>query len=47
MPEAALASAGSPQTAVDLANQFSRAKPADIAEILETLAALGRAHKGG
>ncbi|HEY5550525.1 MAG TPA: DNA methyltransferase, partial [Opitutaceae bacterium] len=44
--EAALASAGSPQSAADIAKQFSRAKPADVSEILETLAALGRAHRG-
>lgn len=44
--EAALTSADSPMTAVDLAKAFSRAKADDVAEILETLAALGRAHRG-
>ena len=33
-------------TAAELARQFARAHPADVAEILETLAALGRAHPG-
>ena len=35
-----------PLTAADLAKQFSRAKEKDVKEILETLAALGRAHQG-
>ena len=33
-------------TAADVANGFSRAKAADVGEILETLCAVGRAHKG-
>jgi hypothetical protein len=33
-------------TAADVANGFSRAKAADAGEILETLCAVGRAHKG-
>ena len=31
----------------DRASQFARAKPADVAEILKTLATLGRAHIKG
>ena len=34
-------------TAAVLAKQFSRAKPADVEEILKTLATLGRAHRKG
>jgi len=35
-------------TPAELAEQFSRAKPADVAEILETLVTLGRArHQSG
>lgn len=44
--EAALAAAEHPVTAADLAKQFARAREKDVAEILETLAALGRAHEG-
>jgi len=43
--EAALHAAGKPSTAADLAQQFLRAKPADVEEILKTLATLGRAHR--
>ncbi len=43
--EAALHQFGAPATPGDLAKQFKRAKPADVAEILETLATLGRARK--
>ena len=43
--EAALHHFGAPATPGDLAKQFKRAKPADVAEILETLATLGRARK--
>ena len=44
--EAALTAAKHPVTADDLARQFSRAKDKEVLEILETLAALGRAHQG-
>jgi hypothetical protein len=44
--EAALHAAEHPVTAADLAKQFSRAKDQDVQEILETLAALARAHQG-
>jgi hypothetical protein len=44
--EAALAAEPKPVTAAELAKRFARAKPADIAEILDTLAALGRARRG-
>lgn len=44
--EAALAGSAEPVTAEALAKRFLRAKPADVAEILETLAALGRARPG-
>ena len=43
--EAALHQFGAPATPGDLAKQFKRAKPAYVAEILETLATLGRARK--
>ena len=43
--EAALHAAGKPSTAADLAQQFLRAKPADVEEIPKTLATLGRAHR--
>lgn len=37
-----------PRTAEELARRhFTRAKPADLAEILETLTALGHAHRDG
>ncbi|HRJ47367.1 MAG TPA: hypothetical protein PKY38_08400, partial [Opitutaceae bacterium] len=44
--ESALTAAEHPLTAKDLAKQFSRANENDVQEILETLAALGRAHPG-
>ncbi len=44
--EAALAASAQPVTAEGLAKGFLRAKPAEVAEILETLAALGRARPG-
>ena len=45
--ERALAASASPVTPAQLAKRFHRAKPADLAEILETLATLGRAHRDG
>ncbi len=45
--EAALHAAPGPVTPADLATQFTRAKPEDVAEILETLATLGRADRSG
>ena len=45
--ERALKSAPGPVTAEMLTKSFLRAKPDDIAEILETLATLGRAHRHG
>jgi hypothetical protein len=36
-----------PVTAENLSKRFTRAKPADITEILETLTTLGRAHRDG
>jgi hypothetical protein len=42
----ALASYKEPVTAETLAKRLSRAKPADISEILETLCAIGHAHRG-
>ena len=45
--ERALATAASPVTPAQLAKHFLRAKPEDLAEILETLATLGRAHREG
>ena len=44
--EAALTAAEQPLTAADLAKLFSHVKGQEVAEILETLAALGRAHQG-
>ncbi|MBI2813320.1 MAG: class I SAM-dependent DNA methyltransferase [Opitutae bacterium] len=44
--EAALAQAEEPQTAAGLTRQFSRAKTADMQEILDTLCALGRVRPG-
>ncbi|HZM03688.1 MAG TPA: DNA methyltransferase [Candidatus Saccharimonadales bacterium] len=41
--ESALHHFGGPVTPSELAKQFKRAKPADVAEILETLVTLGRA----
>lgn len=45
--EAALHHTGSPTTAAEIAKQFKAAKPETVAEILETLATLGRARKQG
>ncbi|MCE9609880.1 MAG: hypothetical protein K8R23_06685 [Chthoniobacter sp.] len=45
--ERALAATASPVTPAQLAKHFLRAKPEDLAEILETLATLGRAHREG
>jgi len=45
--DAALQASSAPVTAELLANRFARAKPEDIAEILETLATLGRAQRDG
>ena len=45
--EAALHHNGTAAAPADLAKHFSRAKPADVAEILETLVTLGRARKQG
>lgn len=44
--EAALAAEAAPVTPAALATRFARAKPADVAEILDTLRALGRARSG-
>jgi hypothetical protein len=44
--ETALTAAASPVTPDELAKRFLRAKPAEVKEILETLAALGRARPG-
>lgn len=43
----ALRQSATPQTAETLAKHFTRAKPSDITEILETLTTLGRAHRDG
>ncbi len=43
----ALRQSNTPQTAEALAKHFTRAKPSDITEILETLTTLGRAHQDG
>ena len=45
--ESALHHFGTPVTPADLAKQFKRAQPADVAEILETLVTLGRARRAG
>ena len=45
--ETALHAAAAPVSPADLAKQFARAKPADVAEILKTLETLGRARKAG
>lgn len=45
--ERALAAAAKPVTPAELAKHFLRAKPEDLSEILETLAALGRVHRIG
>jgi hypothetical protein len=44
--ESALTAAEHPVTATTLAQQFTRVKEAEVQEILETLAALGRAQTG-
>ena len=44
--EVALAAEPKPVTAAELATRFARAKAEDVAEILDTLAALGRARRG-
>ena len=44
--ESALSAAAEPVTADELAQRFARAKPEDVAEILDTLVALGRARAG-
>ncbi|MCX6906912.1 MAG: hypothetical protein NTY01_02590, partial [Verrucomicrobia bacterium] len=44
--EGALRVAGAPVSAEQLAKGLQRAKPADVAEILETLVTLGRAKRG-
>lgn len=43
--EAALHSSSAPTTAAELAKQFQRANPDTVAEILETLVTIGRAHE--
>ena len=43
---AALAGVKEPVTADELAQSFARAKAADVAEILETLCAMGHARRG-
>ena len=43
--ERALKAAPAPITPAELAKTFTRARPEDLAEILETLATLGRAHQ--
>jgi hypothetical protein len=45
--EAALHAAGAPVTAADLSKHFTSTKPAALHEILESLAALGRARMDG
>jgi hypothetical protein len=44
--ETALAAAAHPITAAELTQQFTRAKEAEVLEILDTLVALARAHAG-
>ncbi len=44
--EAALAAEAAPVTPAELATRFARAQPAAVAEILDTLRALGRARSG-
>ncbi len=44
--DAALAAASAPNSAAELAKKFARAKEDDVAEILDTLVALGRARPG-
>lgn len=43
--ESALAAAETPQSAAQLAKLFTRAKPSDVEEILQTLVALSKAHE--
>jgi hypothetical protein len=43
---AALSASGALVSPADIAARFSRARPADIAEILETLCTMGHAHRG-
>ena len=45
--ETALHAAAAPIAPADLAAQFARAKPADVAEILKTLETFGRARRAG
>jgi hypothetical protein len=45
--ETALHAAAAPIAPAELAKQFARAKPADVAEILKTLETFGRARKAG
>ena len=45
--EAALHAAAAAVTPAELAQQFARAQPADILEILQTLETLGRARPAG
>jgi hypothetical protein len=45
--ETALHAIGKPTTPAELAKQFKRAKPENVAEILETLVTVGRAHRKG
>jgi hypothetical protein len=45
--ETALHAAAAPIAPADLAQQFARAKPADVTEILKTLETFGRARKAG
>jgi len=45
--ETALHNAGNPVAPEELARSFARARPADVAEILQTLVTLGRARKQG
>jgi hypothetical protein len=45
--ETALHAAAAPIAPADLANQFARAKPADVTEILKTLETFGRARRAG
>lgn len=44
--ESALAHADQPLTTAELARQFTRAKDADVQEVLDTLCALGRVRPG-
>jgi hypothetical protein len=42
----ALSSYKEPITPETIAKRFTRAKPGDVSEILETLCAMGHAHRG-